>query len=267
MVADSSRPGLGGLFWVTDLHLIYAVPQSNWASVESIGRNIRDGRQLVVIAVPALIERVDDPMRRFCALLLGLAVLTVTPGVASADPFNTRPARNQQAVDYVIARALSQRGVPFTYGGGDANGPTRGVVRETPAEPAAAAIPGGVPGLNFPGLAPPAPAASPLTPSVPAVPDPAANVVGFDASGIIVYAFAGVGVKLPRSSGEMYKVGQKVLPAQALPGDLIFFGPEGTQSVALFVGSGQMLEAGDSGVTVSPVRTASMTPYLVRIIA
>lgn len=204
-------------------------------------------------------------MRRFCALLLGLAVLTVTPGVAAADPLNVRPARNQQAVDFVIARALSQRGVPFTYGGGDANGPTRGVVRETPpAEPAAAAIPGGVPGLNFPGLAPPAPVATPLIPSVP---DPAANVVGFDASGIIVYSFAGVGVKLPRSSGEMYKVGQKVTPAQALPGDLIFFGPEGTQSVALFLGNGQMLEATDSGVAVSAVRTASMTPYLVRIIA
>lgn len=208
-------------------------------------------------------------MRRFCALLVGLAVLTVTPGVASADPFNTRPARNQQAVDYVIKRALSQRGVPFAYGGGDANGPTLGVVRETPAaaEPAAAAVPGGVPGLNFPGLAPPAPAASPLIPGAAAVPAPAANVVGFDASGIVVYAFAGVGVKLPRSSGEMYKVGQKVLPEQALPGDLIFFGPEGTQSVALFVGNGQMVEATDSGVAVSPVRTASMTPYLVRIIA
>jgi cell wall-associated NlpC family hydrolase len=207
-------------------------------------------------------------MRRFVALLLGLAVLTVTPGVASADPFNARPARNQQAVDFVIARALARHGVPFTYGGGDANGPTRGVVRETPAaEPAAAAIPGGVPGLNFPGLAPPAPAATPLIPSASTVPDPAANVVGFDASGIVVYAFAGVGVKLPRSSGAMYNVGQKVLPEQALPGDLIFFGPEGTQSVALFVGNGQMLEATDSGVAVSPVRTASMTPYLVRIIA
>lgn len=206
-------------------------------------------------------------MRRFCALAIGLALLITTPGVASAAPFNTRPARNQQAIDLVIARALSQRGVPFSYGGGDANGPTRGVVRETPpaaADPAAAAIPGGVPGLNFPGLAPPAPAATPLIPSVP---DPAANVVGFDASGIVVYAFAGVGVKLPRSSGAMYNVGQKVLPAQALPGDLIFYGPEGTQSVALFVGNGQMVEATDSGVAVSPVRTGSMTPYLVRIIA
>ncbi|GAA2565294.1 NlpC/P60 family peptidoglycan-binding protein RipD [Mycolicibacterium diernhoferi] len=208
-------------------------------------------------------------MRRFCALVLGLALLLVSPGVASAEPFNTRPVRNQQAVDYVIKRALSQRGVPFAYGGGDANGPTRGVVRETPVEvdPAAAAIPGGVPGLNFPGLAPPAPVAAPLIPSAATVPDPAANVVGFDASGIVVYAFAGVGVKLPRSSGEMYKVGQKVLPEQALPGDLIFYGPEGTQSVALFIGNAQMVEATDSGVAVSPVRTASMTPYLVRIIA
>ena len=82
----------------------------------------------------------------------------------------------------------------------------------------------------------------------------------------IVYAFAGVGVKMPRSSGAQYKVGQKVTPAQALPGDLIFYGPEGNDSVALFIGNGQMLEVGDV-VQVSPVRTNNMTPYLTRIIA
>lgn len=37
--------------------------------------------------------------------------------------------------------------------------------------------------------------------------------------------------------------------------------------MALFIGNAQMVEATDSGVAVSPVRTASMTPYLVRIIA
>ena len=79
--------------------------------------------------------------------------------------------------------------------------------------------------------------------------------VGFDSSGLVVYAFAGVGIKMPRSSGEQYKVGQKVLPSQALPGDLIFYGPEGSQSVALFIGNGQMVEATDPAVTVSPVRT------------
>jgi cell wall-associated NlpC family hydrolase len=90
--------------------------------------------------------------------------------------------------------------------------------------------------------------------------------VGFDASGLIVYSFAGVGIKMPRSSGEQYKVGRKVLPSQALPGDLLFYGPEGTQSVALFIGNGQMVETTDAGVAVSPVRTNGMTPYLTRII-
>lgn len=197
--------------------------------------------------------------------------------MAAAAP-NDRPAGNQRFVEIVIARALSQRGVPFTYGGGDVNGPTRGVPREIP--PAA-----GVPNPAFPGLAPaatpevltPGLNTPPVTPglSTPVVTPglvapaaaPVSDVVGFDASGLIVYAFAGAGVKMPRSSGEQYQVGQKVLPSQALPGDLIFYGPEGTQSVALFVGNGQMVETTDSGVQVSPVRTENMTPYLVRIIA
>jgi cell wall-associated NlpC family hydrolase len=82
----------------------------------------------------------------------------------------------------------------------------------------------------------------------------------------VQYAFAGVGIKMPRSSGEQHKVGRKILPAQALPGDLIFWGHEGTQSVALFIGNGQMVEATPPAVVVSPVRTDGMTPYLTRII-
>ena len=97
--------------------------------------------------------------------------------------------------------------------------------------------------------------------------DPALSTVGFDASGLMVYAFAGVGVKLPRSSGAQYQVSQKITPDQALPGDLIFYGPEGNQSVALFAGNGQMVETTDQGVALSPVRTNDMTPYLGRIIA
>ncbi len=91
------------------------------------------------------------------------------------------------------------------------------------------------------------------------------NTVGFDASGLIQYAYAGAGLKLPRSSGEMYKVGQKVLPQQARKGDLIFYGPEGTQSVAMYLGNGQMVEVSDV-VQVSPVRSNGMAPYLVRIL-
>jgi cell wall-associated NlpC family hydrolase len=191
-------------------------------------------------------------MRRIYAIALGLAVLLATPGLASADPYAT-PAQRQQAIDYVIKRALSQRGVPFTYGGGDINGPSLPPVRE---EPPTTGLSANNPDPLFPSL---------VTPAAPAAP-PAPKVAGFDASGLIVYAFGGVGIKMPRSSGEQYKVGRKVLPSQALPGDLIFYGPEGTQSVALFVGNGQMVGVTDAAVTVSPVRTNEMAPYLSRII-
>lgn len=179
-------------------------------------------------------------MRRLYAVVIGIALLVAAPGVATAYP-NPRPAANQQAVDSVIARALSQRGVPFSYGGGNASGPTRG---SGTAENVAGLDPAG----NIVGL------------------DPALSTVGFDASGLMVYAFAGV-AKLPRSSGAQYQVSQKVTPDQALPGDLLFYGPEGNDSVALFVGNGQMVEITDQGVALSPVRTNNMTPYLGRIIA
>ena len=92
-----------------------------------------------------------------------------------------------------------------------------------------------------------------------------AMTVGFDASGLMQYAYAGAGIKLPRSSGEMYRVGPKVAPQQARRGDLIFYGPGGTQSVAMYLGNNQMLEVGDV-VQVSPVRSNGMAPYLVRVL-
>ncbi|OBE92374.1 inv protein [Mycobacterium sp. 852002-10029_SCH5224772] len=163
-------------------------------------------------------------MKRIYAFAIGLALIgapMVVPTVATADP-GARSMDYQQATDVVIARGLSQRGVPFSWAGGGINGPTRGT------------------GTGI-------------------------NTVGFDASGLMQYAYAGAGVKLPRSSGAIYRVGQKVLPQQARKGDLIFYGPEGTQSVAMYLGNNQMLEVGDV-VQVSPVRANGMTPYMVRIL-
>jgi cell wall-associated NlpC family hydrolase len=195
-------------------------------------------------------------MRRICAVMIALALLVATPGIAMAD--STR----QQAINAVIARALSQRGVPFAYGGGNTAGPSLGTVSvETPVAAADASL-GAAPlssNVGIPGL-------TTVPVATPAVEPPRVSRVGFDASGLVVYAFGGVGIKMPRSSGEQYKVGRKILPSQALPGDLIFYGPEGSQSVAMFVGNGQMVEATDPAVTVSPVRTNGMAPYLTRII-
>ncbi|KAA0101239.1 peptidase M23 [Mycolicibacterium sp. P1-18] len=131
----------------------------------------------------------------------------------------------RQASEYVIQRAGAQRGVPYSWGGGNAVGPSRGI-------------------------------------------DSGAGTTGFDCSGLILYAFAGVGIKLPHYSGAQYDMGRKIPTSQARRGDVIFYGPGGSQHVALFLGNGQMLEAPYTGsnVKVSPVRTSGMTPYVVRYI-
>jgi cell wall-associated NlpC family hydrolase len=92
--------------------------------------------------------------------------------------------------------------------------------------------------------------------------------IGYDCSGFTRYMFAGVGVQIPKYSGDQYNTGRKVPVAQAKRGDLIFWGPGGSQHVAMYLGSGQMLEASGSAgkVTVSPVRTAGLQPYAARII-
>lgn len=162
-------------------------------------------------------------MKRFYAFAISLAMLLAIPALAPTTA-SAAPVSRDQYVKIVIDRGLAQRGVPYSWAGGDINGPTLGT-------------------------------------------GTGATTVGFDSSGLIQYVYAGVGAKLPRSSGDMYKVGQHVTADQALPGDLIFYGPDGTQSVSMFLGSGQMLEVTDTAVAVSPVRTKDMAPYLVRVIA
>ncbi len=131
----------------------------------------------------------------------------------------------QQAAEYVIRRGMSQIGVPYSWGGGNAAGPSRGI-------------------------------------------DSGAGAVGFDCSGLILYSFAGVGIKLPHYSGAQYDMGRKIPASQMRRGDVIFYGPGGSQHVTLYLGNGQMLEAQQTGVPVkvSPVRTSGMTPYVVRYI-
>lgn len=150
-------------------------------------------------------------------------------GLGGADPgalpIGSGRVAGSQAIEYVIRRAGTQIGVPYSWGGGSLTGPSRGI-------------------------------------------DQGANTVGFDCSGLTRYAFAGVGILLPRWSGDQYNAGRKVPPSQARRGDLLFWGPGGSQHEAIYLGNGQMLEAQQTGVPVkiSPVRTGGMTPYVTRII-
>jgi peptidoglycan DL-endopeptidase RipB len=98
--------------------------------------------------------------------------------------------------------------------------------------------------------------------------DEDAGKIGYDCSGFTRYAFAGVGVLIPKYSGDQYNTGRKVPLSQAKRGDLLFYGPSGTQHVALYLGGGRMLEASSAAghVTVSPVRNPGLQPYAARII-
>ncbi|BBZ13975.1 NlpC/P60 family peptidoglycan-binding protein RipD [Mycobacterium branderi] len=192
-------------------------------------------------------------MKRVYAVAASLAVLAapavVNPGVAAAD----QRTGYGQPIDVVIQRALSQRGVPYVYGGGNASGPTNGVRQSANSVPGVSTVPRAG---TYPG--------TPTLPGAATVPN--AGTVGFDASGLVQYAFAGAGIKMPRTSGQQCNVGRKVPPAQARRGDLICYGPGGSQSVAIYLGNGQMIEATEPAVTVSAARTTNMTPYLTRII-
>jgi cell wall-associated NlpC family hydrolase len=98
--------------------------------------------------------------------------------------------------------------------------------------------------------------------------DDDAGKIGFDCSGFTRYMFAGVGVQIPKYSGDQYNTGRKVPVAQAKRGDLLFYGPGGSQHVTMYLGGGRMIEASGSAgkVTVSPVRTGGLQPYAARII-
>lgn len=150
-------------------------------------------------------------------------------GITNAAPGGTsgRIPRvyGRQATEYVIRRGMSQIGVPYSWGGGNAAGPSKGI-------------------------------------------DSGAGITGFDCSGLVLYSFAGVGIKLPHYSGSQYNLGRKIPSSQMRRGDVIFYGPGGSQHVTIYLGDGQMLEAPDIGlkVRVAPVRTSGMTPYVVRYI-
>lgn len=82
----------------------------------------------------------------------------------------------------------------------------------------------------------------------------------FDCSGLVQYAYKGVGVDLPHHTYEQMRMGQQVPSGQAQAGDLVFSnfsGPGQPEHVQLAIGGGQVVEAQQHGVPVkvSPMPT------------
>lgn len=77
-----------------------------------------------------------------------------------------------------------------------------------------------------------------------------ASPSGFDCSGLVEWSYAQVGISLPHYSGAQFASTIHISLADIAPGDLLFYGPGGSEHVAMYVGGGSMIEAPYTGATV-----------------
>jgi peptidoglycan DL-endopeptidase CwlO len=73
---------------------------------------------------------------------------------------------------------------------------------------------------------------------------------GFDCSGLTSWSWGQVGVGLPHYSGAQMSDSAPVPLGDLEPGDLLFYGPGGSEHVAMYVGPGTMIEAPETGQSV-----------------
>ena len=73
---------------------------------------------------------------------------------------------------------------------------------------------------------------------------------GFDCSGLTAWSWGQVGVGLPHYSGAQMGDSTPVPISDLQPGDLLFYGPGGSEHVAMYVGPGTMIEAPYTGASV-----------------
>lgn len=84
---------------------------------------------------------------------------------------------------------------------------------------------------------------------------------GFDCSGLLLWAWAQVGVSLPRTSRGMYAGTQRISESQLQPGDLVFYGSP-VYHVGMYVGGGQMIHSPRTGdvVKIAPIHRGFGNP-------
>jgi cell wall-associated NlpC family hydrolase len=123
-----------------------------------------------------------------------------------------------------INAAKGMIGTPYSWGGGNANGPSKGIC----------CSPNGRSG---------------------------SAITGFDCSGLTLYAYAKAGIALPRTAAAQYAASEHVEPGQQRPGDLVFYGSSAAtiHHVGIYVGNGWIIDAPRPGTQVrySPMDTMS----------
>ncbi|TDD60036.1 C40 family peptidase [Actinomadura rubrisoli] len=133
----------------------------------------------------------------------------------------------------IVAEAKTQRGVPYSWGGGGPSGKSRGIC----------CSPGGYDGRE---------------------------TVGFDCSGLVQYAVyqASRGrITLPRVAADQVQRGKPVTRDSMRPGDLIGFDHgQGITHIGIYIGDGRMVQAPQTGdvVKISPLAPRAHQRWIIR---
>jgi cell wall-associated NlpC family hydrolase len=134
--------------------------------------------------------------------------------LADQPSSGSKTASETQAAAAINA-AKEMIGTPYSWGGGNASGPSTGVC----------CSPNGKSGTS---------------------------ISGFDCSGLTLYAYAKAGISLPRTAAEQYAATEPVKPQDVRPGDLVFYGssPSSIHHVGIYIGGGWILDAPRPGTQV-----------------
>jgi cell wall-associated NlpC family hydrolase len=82
---------------------------------------------------------------------------------------------------------------------------------------------------------------------------------GYDCSGLTMAAWRAAGVSLPHNAAMQWDVVAHISRSQIKPGDLVFYNSLG--HVAIYVGSGKIIEAPNAGESVKLASVDIMSPY------
>lgn len=90
-----------------------------------------------------------------------------------------------------------------------------------------------------------------------------ADPSGFDCSGLVMFVYSQFGVSLPHSSSGQARIGTRISPADALPGDLVVV--DGGSHIGIYTGGGNFIDAPYPGRTVQNRSIYTGNHYFVRV--